>query len=295
MYAPRRTLLFMPGDQRSRIDKGAALGRSGAADALILDLEDGVALAQKAAARAITAAALHENDFGAAERIVRINPVDETGGWLADLGATVAARPGAYLIAKTESADQVSVVAGWLDDAERSHGWPSRSIGLLVLVETARGIAFLREIAACAPGRLTALCFGAEDLAGTTGAVRQPDLSEAAYARSALVLHAKAFGLHAIDTPCIRYTPPDLPALAAEAAAARILGYDGKLAIHPAQLDPIRAAFTPSAEEVDAARRLIDAYDTHQAAGVGAFAYEGRMIDLPAIRHARHVLARAGG
>jgi len=293
---PRRALLFMPGDQRHRIDKGAALGRVGAADirldSLVIDLEDGVALTQKAAARAVTLAALRENDFGSAECIVRINPV-ASAYWLDDLTGTIDGRPDAYLIAKVEAADQVAAVAAWLTEAEAARGWPTGAIALLAQVETARGIVFLREIAAAAPGRLTALGFGAEDLAGSMGSLRQPDLHEAAYARSALVLHAKAFGLQAIDTPFLRWDAAALPALSAETQSALVLGYDGKFAIHPAQIAPITTTFYPSAAELAAARALIAAYAQQQAAGLGAFAYEGKMIDLPAVRHARALLVRA--
>lgn len=297
---PRRALLFVPGDQQARLNKAAGLAAGGVAssdgmtvplDAVIADLEDGVALANKASARATLSAALREQDFGSAERIVRINPVG-TSYWLDDLAGTIDARPDSILIAKVEAADQVTAVADWLTEAEIARGWPVGAIALLALLETARGIVFAREIAA-ASNRLTALCFGAEDLAGSTGAIRQPDLSEAAYARSALALHAKAFGLQAIDTPFIRLGDAALPDLAAEARSALVLGYDGKLAIHPAQIPVITGAFAPSTEEVAAARRLIEAYDAQQASGFGAFAFEGRMIDMPAVRHARAVLSRA--
>jgi citrate lyase beta subunit len=297
---PRRALLFVPGDQRARLEKAAGLARAGVPsadgtplplDAVIADLEDGVALSQKSAARQTIVTALRELDCGAAERIIRINPVG-TPYWLDDLAGTIDARPDAVLIAKVEAADQVTAVADWLTESERERGWPVGAIGLLALLETARGIVFAREIAAASP-RLTALCFGAEDLAGSTGAIRQPDLSEAAYARSAVVLHAKAFGLQAIDTPFIRLGAAALPDLAAEARAALVLGYDGKLAIHPEQIPVITTAFAPSPDEVAAARRLLDAYEAQQAAGIGAFAFEGRMIDLPAVRHARAVLSRA--
>lgn len=292
----------MPGDQRARIDKGAALGRDGIAgnpadariglDAVIMDLEDGVALTHKAAARAVTLAALRENDFGSAERIVRINPAD-SAYWLDDLTGTIDGQPDAYLIAKVEAADQVAAVAAWLTEAETARDWPVGAIALLAQVETARGIAFVREIAAAAPGRLAALGFGAEDLAGSMGSLRQPDLREAAYARSALVLHAKAFGLQAIDTPFLRWDAEAIPALTAETRSALELGYDGKFAIHPAQIAPITATFYPNAAELAAARALIAAYDEQQAAGLGAFAYHGTMIDLPAIRHARALISRA--
>lgn len=281
----RRALLFMPGDSRSKIEKGITLG----VDSIIMDLEDGVALNNKPAARATVAAALRELDFGRSERLVRINPV---GGGLhiADLEATVSARPDGYVIAKVEDAQQVQVVSAWLSHAETAHGWQPRSIRLIAIVETARGVVNLREIAGSDP-RLVALAFGAEDLAGDMGAVRTPEGWEGFYARSAVVLHAKAFGLQALDTPFVRLD--DDAGLEKETRFAAQLGYTGKLAIHPKQIAPIHAVFTPTLEEIEAAKRLIHAHDTHQAAGTGVFELDGRMIDMPMIRAAQAVLARA--
>lgn len=281
----RRALLFMPGDSRSKIEKGITLG----VDSIIMDLEDGVALNNKPAARATIAAALRELDFGRSERLVRINPV---GGGLhiADLEATVSARPDGYVIPKVEDAQQVQVVSAWLSHAETAHGWQPRSIRLIAIVETARGVINLREIAGSDP-RLVALAFGAEDLAGDMGAVRTPEGWEGFYARSAVVLHAKAFGLQAIDTPFVRLD--DDAGLEKETRFAAQMGYTGKLAIHPKQIAPINAVFTPTEEEIEAAKRLIHAHDTHQAAGTGVFELDGRMIDMPMIRAAQAVLARA--
>ncbi|MBE2271767.1 MAG: CoA ester lyase [Anaerolinea sp.] len=281
----RRALLFMPGDSRPKIEKGAALG----VDSIIMDLEDGVALNNKPAARASIAAALREVEFGSTERLVRINPV---GGefYADDLMATVAARPDGYVLPKVESAQQIEIVSEWLFQAEAEYGFPQGSIALLPIVESARGIVNLREIAGADP-RVAALIFGAEDFAGDVGAIRTSEGKEVLYARSAVVTHAKAFNVQAVDTVYLKLD--DTPGLIAETRFCLELGFTGKLAIHPRQVAPMQAVFTPTPDEVAAARRLIEAHEAHQAAGTGAFALDGKMVDMPIIRAAQSVLARA--
>ncbi len=290
MTRVRRALLFMPGDDRRKIEKGAALG----VDSVIMDLEDGVALSQKAAAREITRAALREVAFGATERLVRINPFGSVFH-TEDLSATIDGQPDGYVLPKVENADDVRAVADWLSAAERERGWDVGGIALLAIIETALGVVNLREIgeASRTRTRLQALIFGAEDLAGDMGATRTPEGSEGFYARSAVVLHAKAFGLQAIDTPFVRLGEGDETVLTAETTQALRMGYDGKLAIHPKQVAPIQREFTPSDEQIVQAQALIEAHEQQQAAGMGVFAFEGRMIDMPMIRAAQAVLARA--
>ncbi len=272
----RRCLLFMPGDDLKKIQKGISLG----VDSIVMDLEDGVALNRKDAARVTVATALSDLDFGRAERIVRLNPIG-SGLELDDLAAILALKPDSLMLPKVERADQVQWLDRLLGDS------PSR---LLALIETARGVVNLKDIAQ-ASHRLDALIFGAEDLAGDIGATRTPAGWEVFYARSAVVTHAAAFGLQAIDTLRIDFN--DDAALLEDCRLGVQLGFSGKLAIHPRQVPVIQAAFTPSDEAIAAAQRLIDAHDQHQAGGVGAFAFEGKMIDRPAIRAAEQVLAKA--
>jgi citrate lyase beta subunit len=283
----RRALLFMPGDDRRKIEKGAALG----VDSIIMDLEDGVALNNKTAARITVAAALREIDFGRTERIVRLNPVNAEGLHRDDLETTLPAHPDGYLLPKVETPQQLQTVDAEITEAETRYQWDSNSIALIALVETAIGIVNLPAIAAATP-RLRALAFGAEDLAGDMGAMRTPDGWEVFYARSALVLHAKAFGLQALDTPFVDLRADDSQ-LVAEAEQALYMGYTGKLAIHPRQVSVIQQVFTPTATQIDHARRLIEAHDEHQANARGVFVFEGKMVDMPMIRAAKSVLHRA--
>jgi citrate lyase beta subunit len=283
----RRALLYTPGDSRRKIEKAATLN----VDSVVLDLEDGVALNNKAAARETVAAALRELDFGRTERIVRTNAVIDDGLHVADIEGTIEGRPDAYLLPKIESARQVQEVSWRLEKLERHYGWPTNSIALLVMIETARGIVNLRDIASSDP-RLTALVFGAEDLAGDIGAVRTPEGWEVFYARSAVVLHARAFGLQAVDMVHVDLGE-DQTQLVAETEQAVSMGYTGKQAIHPRQVEVIQRSFTPTPEQIDHARRLVAAHHAHQAARTGAFDFEGKMVDMPVVRAAQAVLERA--
>lgn len=283
---PRRALLFLPGDSERKIAKAATLE----VDAVVLDLEDGVAMGQKEVARARVRQALQTVDFGPRERIVRLNAVG-SGLEAADLEATLPGRPDAYLLPKVHSPDQITWLDAALGAAETRYGWPSGSIRILALIETALGIVNLREIAAVG-GRLEALLFGAEDLIGDIGGVRTAAGREVLYARSAVVTTAAAFGLAAIDMVFVALD--DLEGLARECREAVELGYQGKMAIHPRQVPVIQAAFTPTAEQIEAARRLIAAYRDHERHGVGVFVLDGKMVDAPMLAAARRTLARAG-
>ncbi len=276
MTRPRRALLYVPGDDRRKIEKAASLN----ADSVCLDLEDGVALNRKAEARATVAAALPTLSFGRAERLVRLNPIG-SGLEADDLAAALAAAPDALVIPKVESAEQLQWVSGRLPT-----GSPLR---LLAMIETARGLVNLNTIAA--DPRLEALIFGAEDYAASVGATRTPEGREVLYARSAVVAYAAAFGLQAIDMVYVDFR--DGEGLAGEAAEGAQLGYSGKQAIHPNQIGPIHAAFTPGDDEIARARRIVEADAAHQAEGTGAFALDGKMVDMPIVRAARLVLAKA--
>ncbi len=231
----RRCLLFMPGDDLKKIQKGISLG----VDSIVMDLEDGVALNRKDAARATITTALSDLDFGRSEKIVRLNPIG-SGLELDDLSAVLALQPDSLMLPKVERAEQVE----WLDRV-----LAGTDIRVLAIIETARGVVNLRDIAQ-ASDRLDALIFGAEDLAGDIGATRTKAGWEVFYARSAVVTHAAAFGLQAIDTLCTNFN--DEAALIEDCHVGVQLGFSGKLAIHPKQVAVIQDAFTPSAEIIEA-------------------------------------------
>ncbi len=274
----RRAILFMPGDDRRKIKKGI----TSAPDSILMDLEDAVALNRKAEARAVTASALSELDFSRAEKLVRINQID-SGLAGDDLAAILPARPDGIVIPKVESPEQIEWARRRLPD----------EMPLLIMIETARAVINLKELAAT-PG-LTGLAFGAEDFIASVGGVRTRAGWEVFHARSAIALHAAAFNLASIDMVFTDLRGEAEPDLRAEARAAVELGYSGKFAIHPKQIAPIVEAFMPSPEEAARARRLVAAYDEQQAKGFGAFTFEEKMVDMPMLRAAQAVLARARG
>jgi len=280
----RRSLLYVPGDDRHKIEKALTLG----VDCICMDMEDGVALNRKVEARAAIARALQELDFGRSERLVRINAVG-SGLEKEDIESVLPHHPDGILIPKIESPEQIQWASETIEAAELANGWPVNSIRLIVDVETARGILNLKEIAA--HPRLDALIFGAEDFAASVGATRSAEAWEVFYARSAVVTVAAAYGLQAIDMVTIDFT--DIEKVRREAEFGARLGYTGKQIIHPNQVAPAQEAFTPDDEAIAQARRLVEAFGEHQAKGSGAFALDGKMIDMPLVKAAQNLLARA--
>lgn len=285
MTTLRRALLYLPGDSRRKIDKAASLD----VDCVCLDLEDGVALNQKEAARAEIRRALAEVNFGRSEVLVRLNPfgspfID------ADLSQTGPGRPHGFVLPKVQSAEALRWLDARLSMLEAVHNWPSGQLVILAIVETALGILNLREIVSATP-RLQALIFGAEDLAGDMGLTRTRPAWEVLYARSAIVTHAAALGLQAIDMVWVDFN--DTAGLVEECAFGMQLGYTGKQIIHPNQVAPVQTAFAPTPAAIAHAQRVVTAHQAHQANGQGAFALDGKMVDMPVVRAAEHVLAKA--
>ncbi|MBI5715161.1 MAG: CoA ester lyase, partial [Chloroflexi bacterium] len=184
------------------------------------------------------------------------------------------------IIPKVEAPEQVTYVVDRIPGA----------IPVIAMIETAKAVMNIKEIAA-APS-LVALCFGAEDYIASVGGVRTQSNHEVAYARSVVPMCASVFNLQALDMVYVDFK--DEAGLRAETRAALELGYSGKTAIHPNQIAPINETFTPSKEEIDRAQKLLNAFNENQAKGAGAFAYDGKMVDMPVIRAAQNVLARAG-
>ena len=280
----RRALLYMPGDDRHKIEKSLTLG----VDCVCMDMEDGVALNRKSEARQAIAAALRELDFDRSEKLARINAVG-SGLEEDDIQAVLPFRPDGVVIPKVETLEQIQWASEKIEAAELAGGWPIHSIRLLVGVETPKAILNLKEIAS--HPRLDALIFGGEDYAASVGARRTPEATELLYARSAVVAACAAYGLQAIDMVTVDFK--DLEALRREARFGAQLGYAGKQIIHPNQVGPVQEAFTPDEAAIEAARRLVEAFAAHQAKGSGAFALDGRMIDKPLVTAAENLLERA--
>jgi citrate lyase beta subunit len=275
----------MPGDDRRKIEKATTLG----VDSVCMDMEDGVAIQQKAEARAVIAQAMRELDFGRSERCIRINSVG-SGFEKYDLAAAVATDPDAVVVPKVENASQVRAISDYIEMYERSARKTLGGIRMLVGVETAKGILNLKEIAE-SDRRLEAIIFGAEDYAASIGATRTQDATEVLYARSAVVTACAAHDLQAIDMVYIDFR--DVEGLRAESEQGARLGFSGKQVIHPNQVAPVQESFTPSDEAIAYAQRVVDAFSASQKEGRGAFALDGKMIDMPLLKNAQKVLDRA--
>jgi citrate lyase beta subunit len=253
----RRALLYMPGDDRHKIEKAITLD----VDCICMDMEDGVAFSRKTAARRTIAEALLNLDFGRSEKLVRINDIG-SGLEQEDIQAVLPFRPDGIVAPKVETLEQLQWVNAKIEAAELANGWLLNSIRILVAVETARAILNLKEIASYP--RLDGIIFGGEDYAASVGATRTAEALELLYARSAVVMACAAFGLQAIDMVTVDFR--DLERVHNEALFGMQLG---------------------------SARRMVEAYETSQQEGRGAFALEGRMIDLPLVKAAQNLLARA--
>lgn len=282
----RRCLLFVPGSDERKLAKSVSL----TPDTLIFDLEDGVAPDRKAEARRQVTAHLRERPSGTAERAVRLNGLN-TPFFAEDVAAMAGARPDALVLPKVESPQEVAATAAAVAAAARAAGVRGPAPPLLLFIESARGLAAASAVAG-ASGRVEALILGHADFCKDLG-VRQARATEGIllHVRCALVLAARAARVEAIDT--IFEALGDSEGLRAEAGQAAALGFAGKLALHPAQVEPIQAAFTPTAEEVVYARRVVEGFEAAKAAGRGVFMLDGRMIDEPFVEVERRLLARA--
>lgn len=254
-----------------------------------MDMEDGTAVSKKAEARAVISQAMKELDFGRSERCIRINSIG-SGYEKDDLASALAAQPDAIVVPKIETAEQVRWVSEQIESYELSNNLNPGSIRLLIGVETAKGILNLPEIAS-ADKRLEAVIFGAEDYAASVGATRTKEATEVLYARSAVVAACAANDLQAIDMVYIDFK--DSEGLRSEAEQGAGLGFSGKQVIHPNQVQVTQEAFTPSDSAIEYARRIVESFESSQKEGKGAYALDGKMIDMPLLKNAQKVLDRA--
>lgn len=284
-----RSWLFIPGDSEAKLAKADGCG----ADAVILDLEDSVAAARRPLARLLVRGMLDARPRGSRnpELWVRINPMDEGG--LHDLPHIVGGNPDGIVQPKIDGPADVIRLGHCLDALEAAAGLDLGKIGILpVATETAKAGLSIGAFAAVPVPRLIGLTWGAEDLSAALGAStnRAPN-GEWAHTywtmRTATLLAAKAAGVQAIETLDVNFRDPE--GLYATSLQAAREGFTGRIAIHPAQVEPINRAFTPSAEDVAFARRIVAAFDAQP--GVGTIGLDGKMIDMPHLKQARQVLA----
>ena len=273
-FRVRRSLLFVPAVRPDRYPKALATG----ADAVCIDLEDGVSFAAKDEARDKALALFAGREPVRAEVSLRINdPKTDLGQRDLEAVRQSGIRPDALMLPKCDGAGEIRNVA-------RALGALS-GLPLIVMVETARGVAAAEAIAAATP-TVSAVFFGAIDFAADVGC--EVGWDAALYARSRVVVAAAVAGVGALDSPFMDV--PALDGLAAESRRTRGLGFSGKSAIHPTQVAVIQAAFSPAVEEVAWARRIVEAYDRNRG---GVLLVDGKLIERPVIASARRTLAVA--
>jgi len=282
----RRSLLFVPGAEQRKLDRS----REATADLLVFDLEDSVAPDHKARARERVADHIRSIGSGEPEMAVRVNPM-ESPNFEADLEAVVSAGARTIMLPKSqcpEGLEQASATAARL---EAELGVPGGSVRLLALVETAAGISRVEELAG-ADSRIDALCFGNADFSldmGLPGA--DPSTGVLLHARCRLAIAAAAAKVTPIDGVCLAVK--DTAAFSEEGNLALRLGFEGKLCIHPAQVEIANSIFTPTADQIETALRVIEGWEAAVADGKGVFALDGKMVDPPLVDIQQRVIDRA--
>jgi citrate lyase subunit beta/citryl-CoA lyase len=281
---PRRSVLYMPGSNARAIEKARTLP----ADAVILDLEDSVAPDGKAAARQQVLDAVTAGSFGPREVIVRINGLD-TQWWLDDLNAVAKAKPDAVLVPKVSSPGHLEDVAERLVDISAD-----QKIRVWAMMETPLAMLNARDIAAATKDvetRLAAFVMGTNDLAKDTRAKITPGRAAMLPWLMHCVAAARAFGLDILDG--VYNDLGNAEGFARECSEARDMGFDGKTLIHPNQIGPCNAAFSPSAEEVAQAKKIIAAFDLPENRDKGVVQLDGRMVERLHADMARRTVAIA--
>ena len=281
----RRSMLFLPGNTPNIIVNGDALG----ADALILDLEDAVAPAEKDAARILVRSAIGYMRFRNCETIVRINSID-TLDWKQDLEEIMEVRPDVIMLPKASYAGDVKRTDEAIAELEERHGHAAGSVKIMPLIETALGVENALEIAR-ASERVVGIFLGGEDLTADLQCKRTKVGTEILYARTRLVCAARAAGVEVYDTPFTDVN--DDEGIYADARFAKGLGFSGKAAISPRHVRAINEVFSPSVEEIDYAYQVIEAIRDAEARGKGAVSLRGKMIDAPIVARARQTIAAA--
>ena len=281
----RRSMLFLPGNNPNLLINGNCLG----ADAVIFDLEDAVSPTEKDAARILVRNTLHYMDFRGCETIVRINSID-TPYWQKDLEEVLPYKPSLILLPKTGSETDVLTADAYISSLEAKLGLEQGTVGLMPLIETALGVENAFRIAS-ATERVKALFLGAEDLTADLQCKRTKESREIEYARTRLVVAARAAGVEVYDTPFTDVN--DDEGIWVDAKTAKALGFNGKASISPRHVEVINSVFSPTQQDVDYAYEVMDAIELAKQQGKGAISLHGKMIDAPIVARAEQTIAMA--
>lgn len=281
----RRSLLFLPGNNPNMLINGNCLG----ADAVIFDLEDAVSPQEKDAARILVRNTMRYMDFAGCEKVVRINSVD-TPYWEKDLEVIIPEKPDLILLPKSGSSDDVLIVDKYMSEVEKKCGIQQGTVGLMPLIETALGVENSYSIASCTE-RVKALFLGAEDLTADLQCKRTKEGKEIEYARTRLVVAARAAGVDVYDTPFTDVN--DDEGIVCDTEKAKGLGFTGKASISPRHVDIINEVFSPTEEEISYAYEVIEAIRIAKEQGKGAISLRGKMVDAPIVARAQRTISMA--
>ena len=281
----RRSMLFLPGNNPNMLINGNCLG----SDAVIFDLEDAVSPAEKDAARILVRNTMRYMDFRGCEIIVRINSID-TPYWKQDLDAIMPEKPALILLPKTGTAQDALEADAYMTEVEEKLGFAPNTVGLMPLIETAMGVENAFAIASSTK-RIQALFLGAEDLTADLQCKRTKEGKEIEYARTRLVVAARAAGVDVYDTPFTDVN--DDEGIVKDAQYAKALGFTGKSSISPRHVEVINSVFSPTQKDVDYAYEVMEAIALAKAQGKGAIALHGKMIDAPIVTRAQRTIDMA--
>ena len=280
-----RSIVFVPGNRSNMLERALGFG----ADIIMVDLEDSVPPGEKAAACELATEWVPRLAAAGKRVMVRVNALD-TGLASGELSAVVCPDLAGISIGKGNTAWDLQQVDQLLAPLETKAGVEPGSIKVIPWIETAMAIVHVYEMAR-ASQRIVGIAFGAEDYTNDMGVTRSDFGEECYFARSSVAVAARAAGIAGLDGPFVGFRDPE--GLRTDAGAARRMGYTGKFAIHPAQIDVINETFSPDPEDVAYARRVVAAWDEAEAAGRGSLSIDGRMVDVPVVKRAQNLLAQA--
>lgn len=279
-------MLYIPGNNPAMLLHGSIYG----ADSLLLDLEDAVALDQKDAARFLIRNMIKNVDYHGSEVCVRVNHLDTPFG-MEDLKAIVPLQPDSIRYPKTESVEDLQRLISIIEEIEDEHGLPHDKMTIHIMIETAKGVQNVFEIAKYSK-RVDAITIGGQDLTADMNIKSSGNSSGIDLARKMIVMAAKANRIDAIDT--VHVDIEDEEGLRKETEYVKNIGFSGKAVINPRQIDVIHEIYAPTEDEVRKAYRVVKEFNKNQKKGIGVFAIDGKMVDAPVVTRAKYVLELSG-
>ncbi len=280
-----RSLIFVPGNRPNMLERA----RSFSADIIMVDLEDSVPPSEKLTARDLAHDWVSTLADEGQKVVVRVNSLD-TGLTRDEMASVVGAGLSGISLGKVDSPWDIQEAERMLGPLEARAGLEPGSVGIIPWIENAQAVVNLHQIASSSP-RIMALAFGAEDYTNDLGVQRTDQGEEVYFPRAAVAVAARAARVASLDSPFVAFRDPE--GLKKDAGRARQLGYTGKFAIHPSQLDIINETFSPLPEDVEYAHQVVEAWNQAEATGRGSLDLNGRMVDVPVVKRAQNLLALA--